>query len=106
MVQEIKTWKKLRKLANKLPEDQLLVVDCYASWCGPCKKIAPFVDELAESYTEAIFVKADVEEIDELTSEFKVSAMPTFIFIKNATVIDKLQGASQSKLVNIIESNL
>lgn len=103
MVQEIQNWSELESNAANLPKDRLLVVDCYAPWCGPCKSMAPFFNELATNYPDCTFLKANVDEIDELTSELKVSAMPTFIFIKGSMVVDKLEGSSQSKLLRLIE---
>lgn len=105
MVQEVKTWSALERKLASLAKDRLVVLDCFAPWCGPCKSMAPFFDELATKYPNSTFLKANVDEIDELTTEFKVRAMPTFIFIKGLVVIDTLQGSSQSKLVELIEKH-
>jgi len=105
MVQEIQNWSEFENMLVALPKNQLVVLDCYASWCGPCKSIAPYFEELARKYPDCILLKANVEEIDELTTQFKVSAMPTFIFIKGVKVIDRLEGGSQSKLEHYIEKH-
>ena len=71
-----------------------LVVDLWAVWCGPCKAIAPTISELAEKYDGKIVVgKCDVEENEELAAEFAIRNIPTIIFFKNGTVVDKLVGA-------------
>ncbi len=105
MVREIETYEELEAFLKKVPADQLVVIDCFATWCGPCKRIAPFIDELSDTYENVIFVKGDVEKIEELSEEFKVNSMPTFIFIKDLTVIDKLEGGSQSKLTKLVEKH-
>ncbi len=74
--------------------DKLVVIDFWAEWCGPCKKIAPIVEELATEYADkAIIGKCDVEENTTITSKFAVRNIPTLLFIKNKEVIDKLVGA-------------
>ena len=70
------------------------VVDFWATWCGPCRMIAPLVSELAEEYDGQLVVgKCDVEENDELSAEFGIRNIPTLLFFKNGEVVDKLVGA-------------
>lgn len=77
-----------------------LVVDFWATWCGPCRAIAPTVEELAKEYDGKINVgKCDVEEADEIAAQFGIRNIPTLLFFKNGEVVDKLVGAvSKSKL--------
>ena len=71
-----------------------LVVDFWATWCGPCRMIAPLISELAEKYDGKIVVgKCDVEEADDVAAEFRIRNIPTVVFIKNGEVVDKLVGA-------------
>ena len=71
-----------------------LVVDFWATWCGPCRMVAPIISELAEKYDGKIVVgKCDVEECDELAAEFGIRNIPTILFFKNGEVVDKLVGA-------------
>jgi len=80
--------------------EQPLVVDFWATWCGPCRMLAPTVAELAEEYDGKIVVgKCDVEENDDLAMEFGIRNIPTILFFKNGEVVDKLVGAvSKAKL--------
>lgn len=75
-----------------------VVVDFTASWCGPCRIIAPIFAELARKYTNVIFLKVDVDELKTVSEEWKVTAMPTFIFLKDGEVVDKLVGAHKEEL--------
>jgi len=102
MVREVETYQELENLLQNIPKEQFVVLDCFATWCGPCKAFSPFFDELSKEYGNVLFLKADVDKIDELTAEFKVRAMPTFIFFKNLTVIERIQGADQQKLVDYL----
>ena len=72
-----------------------VVVDFWATWCGPCKKIAPDIEALAEeSEGRGIIGKCDVDDNDDLTSKFGIRNIPTVLFIKNGEVVDKTVGAA------------
>lgn len=77
-----------------------LVVDFWATWCGPCKALAPIIEELAEEYDGRMVVgKCDVEENDELALEFGIRNIPTLLFFKNGEIVDKFVGSTtKSKL--------
>ena len=83
-----------------MAEEKPLVVDFWATWCGPCKKIAPDIEALAEQYKDQVTIgKCDVDDNDELTGKFGVRNIPTVLFIKNGEVVDKQVGAaSKSQL--------
>ena len=71
-----------------------LVVDFWATWCGPCRMLAPVISELANEYDGRIVVgKCDVEENEELAVEFGIRNIPSVLFFKNGVVVDKLVGA-------------
>lgn len=72
-----------------------LVIDFWATWCGPCKKIAPDVEALAEQYKDQVIIgKCDVDENEELPGQFGVRNIPTLLFIKNGEIVDKQVGAA------------
>lgn len=79
---------------------KLVVVDFTATWCPPCQRIAPFFEQLPAKFPRAVFLKVDVDRCAETASAQGISAMPTFIFYKNRTRIDRLQGADPSSLEN------
>lgn len=71
-----------------------VVVDFWATWCGPCKKIGPLVEELAAEYEgQAIIGKVNVEEEDDLVAQFGIRNIPTILFFKDGAVVDKVVGA-------------
>lgn len=76
-------------------EGKPMLVDFWATWCGPCNKIAPDIAALAEEYGDkAIIGKCDVDANDELTGKFGVRNIPTVLFIKDGKVVDKQVGAA------------
>jgi thioredoxin 1 len=72
----------------------LVMVDFWASWCSPCKMVAPTVEELAKEYAgKAKFVKVNTDENSELASRYKIRGIPTLMFFKNGEVVDQIIGA-------------
>ena len=79
--------------------DALVVVDFFATWCGPCKAIAPTIEEWAKGeFSMVKFVKVDVDECEEVAMDNDISAMPTFKFFKGGNAVDELVGANPDKL--------
>ena len=78
-----------------LADSKPLVIDFWAEWCGPCRMIAPIVDELAAEYEGRVLVaKCDVEECEEAVAKFGVRNIPTVVFVKGGEVVDKNVGAA------------
>lgn len=70
-----------------------IVLDVYATWCGPCLQMMPIVEELAKEHgTTYKFLKLNVDESRELAIQYGVTSIPTFVFIKNGTVLGKETG--------------
>lgn len=89
-----------------IAQDKLVVVDFFATWCGPCKMIAPLLEKFADQHKEAAFYKLDVDELGSVAQEQEVSSMPTIIFYKNGSVVDKVIGANPNAIKQKITANL
>ncbi|KAK7321781.1 hypothetical protein VNO77_32715 [Canavalia gladiata] len=77
---------------------KLIVVDFTASWCGPCRFIAPILAEIAKNTPGVIFLKVDVDELKTVAEQWNVEAMPTFLFLKEGELVDKVVGAKKEEL--------
>lgn len=75
-------------------QDKLVVIDVWATWCGPCQRLAPVIAQVAEEYGDkAIIGKYNAENNEELLERFGVRNIPTILFIRNGEVADRLTGA-------------
>lgn len=83
--------------------DKLVIVDFHATWCGPCKMIAPKLQAMSQEMTNVVFLKVDVDEVDEVAVKYQISCMPTFVFFKNKEKIDHFSGASEAKIREYLE---
>ncbi|KAH7339978.1 thioredoxin-like protein [Rhizoctonia solani] len=79
-------------------KSQLVVIDFHATWCGPCHQIAPRYEHLAKTNPQVQFLKCDVDAAQDVSRHYKVSAMPTFIFLKNGKQVDMVRGADPRSL--------
>merc|ERR1712168_1621203 len=97
------------KLGTKADYDEAMknarvVIDFTATWCGPCKRIGPVFEKLAEQYPDIKFFKVDVDENGEVSELEGISAMPTFKFYLNGVAQDfVLQGANEQKLKEFLQ---
>lgn len=84
------------------------MLDFWAVWCGPCRMIAPFVEEMHGEYEgKAVIGKVDVDSSPEIANRFRVMNIPTVLFFKNGKVVDKQVGACPKKvLVNKLDALL
>jgi len=81
--------------ANEVLESaKPVVVDFYATWCGPCRMIAPMLEQLAQEFAEDVeFRKVNVDDAHELAGSYQVSAVPTLLLVSGGQVVDRLVGA-------------
>ena len=94
---------------NELLQDsKLVVVDFWATWCGPCRMLSPILDEVEEEMKDKIsVVKVNVDDADEIAAQFRIMSIPTLLFFKNGQVVDKTVDAMpKPTLVEKINANL
>ncbi len=105
MAQIIKTDEFVSEVENK---DGIVVVDFFATWCGPCKMLLPVFDSIGEEVKDkAQFLKVDIDQSMELAHKFKVSTVPTVIVFKNGQEMDRLVGfIPKASLKEKVESYL
>lgn len=91
-------------LKSKIP----VLVDFYAEWCGPCKMMAPIIDDLAKQYEGKVKIgKMDVDANPETPQKYGVMSIPTLVFMKNGEVVEKFTGArSKNDLVKALDGML
>lgn len=83
------------------------LVDCWADWCGPCRMLAPIIDELSEEMDQVNFYKLDVDENQEIPAQFGIRSIPTMLIAKDGKVIDALIGFQpKENIKQAIEAHL
>lgn len=91
-----------------LEQDKLVVIDFWATWCGPCQRLAPIIAQVAEEYEgKAIIGKYNAENNEELLERFGVRNVPTILVIKNGEIQDRISGVvNAAKIKELIDKNL
>ncbi|KAI0800718.1 thioredoxin-like protein [Fomes fomentarius] len=79
-------------------KDKLSVIDFHATWCGPCHMIAPTFEALSKQYPKVNFIKCDVDQAKDVAGRYRISAMPTFVFLKGSDEVDRIRGANKAGL--------
>ena len=91
-----------------LADGKLVIVDFWATWCGPCRMLSPLLDEVEEEMADKItVVKVNVDDADEIAMRYRIMSIPTLLFFKDGQLVDKSVGAMpKSALVEKINANL
>jgi len=94
--------------ADVLNSDKAALVDFWAEWCGPCKMIAPILNEAADEYADKLsVVKLNVDESPNIAQKFGIRSIPTLILFKDGAVqAQKLGAMSKSQLMEFLDTNL
>ncbi|KAL7412115.1 thioredoxin-like protein [Mrakia frigida] len=95
MVKAIESFQEFQTVING---DKPVIIDFWATWCGPCKMISPHFNKLESQFEDVDFYKVDVDEQEEVAAEVNVRAMPTFLIFYKGQKIESVTGASPPKL--------
>lgn len=99
MVKEIKD----EEFENIIKENDRVVIDCYASWCGPCKMLSPIIDSLSSELSEIKFYKINVDESSLVTSKYEIMSIPTLLVFEKGELKDRIVGfKSKSELKDLL----
>jgi thioredoxin 1 len=83
-----------------LKSDQVALIDFWAQWCGPCRAIAPIIEDLANEYEgKAVIGKVDVDTNQEIAMKYSIRSIPTILIIKNGEVVDRHVGATTKAIL-------
>lgn len=91
-----------------LSENDLVLVDFFASWCGPCKMYAPIVEQVSQQYKDKIaVVKVDIDENSEIAEKYFIQSVPTSILFKNSNIVERVSGMlSFNQCSDLIDKHL
>ena len=91
-----------------LQDEKLVIVDLWATWCGPCRMLSPILDQVEEEMPDQItVVKVNVDDADEIAAQYRIMSIPTLLFVKNGEIVDKTVGAMpKPALLEKIKANL
>ena len=87
-----------------IASNKLVVVDFFATWCGPCRALSPYIDELATNHHHILFAKANIEETPAIANELDVKSLPCVIIFENCKEINRIVGFNKPKLQALIEN--
>lgn len=84
---------------NEEIKNELVLVDFYATWCGPCKMMHPVVETIANDYSNLKIIKIDVDKHDDIARQYGVMSIPTLILFKNGEIVEKNIGFTPQEIL-------
>ena len=85
--------------------EKRVLLDFFATWCGPCRMVSPIVDEIAQEYPQYMVCKINVDEQPELSQAFNIMTIPTLIVMKDGEILNQASGAMpKDKILSLLES--
>lgn len=88
-----------------IAQDKFTLVDFGATWCGPCRFIAPEFDKMKKEYTSMNFIKIDIDECEDVAEKYDITSVPTFILFHKGEIIDSMTGAEIKKLRAMVDKH-
>ncbi|PWA88196.1 thioredoxin H9 [Artemisia annua] len=102
LIETVEKWEEKLSEANK--NGKMIVLNFSASWCSPCRAIAPIFCDLAAKHDSLMFLTVDVDELTEFSTSWEIKATPTFFFLKDGQQVDRLVGANEEELIKKTEA--
>jgi thioredoxin 1 len=100
MVKEIKD----NEYEQIVKDNKKVVIDCFATWCGPCRMLSPVLDSISEELKDVTFVKIDVDNAEKITSEYQIMSIPTLLIFEDGKLKEKVVGLkSKTELIDLIK---
>ncbi|MDP4120215.1 MAG: thioredoxin [Bacillota bacterium] len=96
-----------QEFKDLIKDNEFVMVDFWATWCGPCRMVAPTIEEIAEEFEDVTVAKIDIDEYGSLAAEYDVQSIPTVVFFKNGEEIHREVGVkSFDDYADFIDANL
>lgn len=93
-----------KRFKEILSESKLVLIDFYADWCGPCKMLAPIIEDIAKGNEEIKVVKVNVDDAQDLAVEYQIMSIPTIVIIKEGQETNRNIGiASKTDIMNMVK---
>lgn len=103
-VHSVESLSDYEKSISEAKPDQLVLVDFYATWCPPCKAIAPYLDDLSNEHVDVTFLKVDVDKVKDVAIKEDVKSMPTFVCYLDGKMTYKFVGADKERILDVIKN--